>query len=755
MEATPRGSSASPAAKVIGSPGFAHSAAAGSSSPTATPQKLGARRALDFGEGGQHQAGNGKKSQQGSSSSTTALRSPSAIRGNGKTKRSVSFSPSVGGTPEKARRSAARAAATCATSYTGVWAWLGTPVGCLRVDAGVGSPRDDCRCCGDTVETPSWCDAGGESPADNEVNVSAKDLEDAAEMNAKGELGKRRERRAPSPLSLEDVELPRGSSTSPKRVRLPDPVMPVPEAPWSPSALSTCSTPGGVDGLHRKSCSNMWRESISAPARFMAAKAAVKEKKWLRAAVPFCVVFRIMEVVSNGALVSICLWWVPAHLMVWPFLVLWYLPAVSRSGLFWKMCRRQDPEHHCAPWLAPLQFPLLFFTPDDFSWLRMHPMQRGAKRIYLIYIIRVLFCIGLIAACSADGELGETLRPLTRETAEFAPVRRVHRAFRRVPWLIGATKGVLDDAASLGRPAHFLTVFWVTTAEAAIIIGLLWVVLVILLLLCMLVGIIPDRSRSEARLRRVDSISEAIDRAMDLQENDPKACRQALKDLATLPREEGGCQTLEFCGIIAPPSTNPVLVVWLLSFHVLLRIFNVYTYATSGTVVGVVCSIVLACHVCMTTYHIKQMELMDPRAFIREIGKCLRSGIFTPKMFQVLTTDKGVLTLPALLLSIGTLPWTIHDAFGDTASREFFPMLQMSVQVAAFCGLLIATGIFVFEQFDLGIEREGQGYELRHSRTVESLAAGSARTLSEEWRHGSSGAFAPQHLRTTPARGQA
>jgi len=149
-------------------------------------------------------------------------------------------------------------------------------------------------------------------------------------------------------------------------------------------------------------------------------------------------------------------------------------------------------------------------------------------------------------------------------------------------------------------------------------------------------------------------------------------------------------------------------------FHFFLRMFNVCTYASSWTMNGIICSMVLLGHVILTGLQKWRLGLWSPRAYYTEIKDSLDRGIFTPKLFELLKTDKGVLTLPALVFSLAGLPWSVYLNNHNNA----FQMLQTMCQVIGFLAAIGGSGVFVFQQFDLGVEREGKGYAPRSFSTL-------------------------------------
>lgn len=445
------------------------------------------------------------------------------------------------------------------------------------------------------------------------------------------------------------------------------------------------------------------REKIGLPSRFMAAKAAVKERTTVKALAQFFLMFRILEMCANCGLLAISLWWIEPFVMIFPFLILWYLPAVFRSG-FYEICRKKKGYEAIAwwqPWSAPLCYPILLFAADDFSWLRIHPKQRPALIMYAIYISRVLLLLAVITTCSSDTAAAGACRAIINDAAdadERSPLEHLHKVFAEV--LVGSTADLLINDA--GDPVHFLTVFWAATAELIMTLSLAWVVLASGAVLIAWRCTPRWGARNEALLTRIDCISHAIDRAAKLEV--AEQCMAELRNLEKLDKSQGGCQTFEFTTYLLG-GPNPVLIVGIALLHCLLRFFTAYTFASSYTLSGIVCAAVLFLSAFMTLVRLRAIGLASPSAIVREVRKSLAFGILTPRLYEVLKTDKGVLVLPALIFSLGDLPWTIYlNGHGPK-----FQLAQAICAILGFVETLAGSGSFVFQQFDLGLEVEGLG----------------------------------------------
>jgi len=312
----------------------------------------------------------------------------------------------------------------------------------------------------------------------------------------------------------------------------------------------------------------------------------------------------------------------------------------------------------------------------------------------------------VIPLCSPHGGLSGACRAFINEDSDSegdSPLKRMHEVFYKV--LTGSTLNLLLKESD--HPDHFLTVFWAATAEVIMCMSAFWVVGSVIMVGVSYGGTLVLSSRNEVLLNRIDCIARAIEVAA--LKDDPVQCRRVLENLPNMEEAEGGCMTFEFTTPFHPGKPNPLLVGVMSTFHFLLRGANIYTYGSTLTVNGMICSSVLLVHLVMTIVQKATLGTYGPCSIWKEIKDSLDRGLFTSKLFELMKTDKGVLTLPALVFTLSSLPWTVYT----NGHSDHVQMLQAVGQVLGFVSALVGTGVFTFQQFDLGIEREGQGYAPR------------------------------------------
>merc|ERR1719330_1975708 len=107
---------------------------------------------------------------------------------------------------------------------------------------------------------------------------------------------------------------------------------------------------------------------------------------------------------------------------------------------------------------------------------------------------------------------------------------------------------------------------------------------------------------------------------------------------------------------------NPYFIAGQYYVHSIMQLLSVYTFLSSQTFVGLLGGGILLGHVVSTAYQTYKWDLAEPRAVLREVQLSVARGIYTPKLFELLKTDQGVLTLPALIFSLSALPWSIYSS---------------------------------------------------------------------------------------------
>jgi len=347
------------------------------------------------------------------------------------------------------------------------------------------------------------------------------------------------------------------------------------------------------------------------------------------------------------------------------------------------------------------------FAADDFSWLRIHPNQRSAWGLYAIYVLRVIALLVVIPICSNGApEVCKELRMVNEGRTEHgrSPLVALHEAFAAEK---GELIGVALRWAQTGHSNYkVLTLFWAVTAEVMMCLSILWIVVTVVMVALAWSGSSFVGRRHESLMQRIQCIAKVVEQAMA--SDDAADCRRQLECLGNLEESAGGTTKFALTSASNPFKPNPVMLGVSAQLHIALKLFNAYTFASSSWALNsIVCAVVLLLSVLASYAQQCRLTGGNPCSLFSHIQRSLASGIFTPELLQIVETDKGLLALPALIISVSVLPWTIYQSKSSDATK----VCQAVGQVAGVFASLVGTGIFAFQQFDLGVERQGAATE--------------------------------------------
>jgi len=487
-------------------------------------------------------------------------------------------------------------------------------------------------------------------------------------------------------------------------------VVPDPELTSSSSIKVNCPDTIACqlqDSVQKETSRTAQGANCSPPAQLMAAKAALKEHRCLFIFSLVIQGYRVLEISANCGLLAIMTWWLEPLALAVPFLFLWYLPAVCRCGLVQHTscasAKGRPVGPSWWPWVAPLRYPILMFAADDFSWLRLHPNQRSAWCLYTIYVLRVLALLVVIPVCSSGApEVCKELRMINEDPNQHgrSPLVELHEAFAAKE---GQFIGVALHLAQTGHSDfNVLTIFWAVTAEVVMCLSMVWTVLTIVMVVLAWTGSFVVGRRHECLLQRVRCIAAVVQRAMD--SDDAADCRRQLECLGNLEESAGGTKKFSLTSAFNPFKPNPVMLGVSAQLHIALKLFNAYTFASSSwSPNSIFCSVVLLLSVLASYAQQFWLTGGNPCSIFSHIRRSLASGIFTPELLQIVETDKGLLALPAFVISVSALPWTIYQSPSSLGTK----VCQALGQVAGVFASLVGTGTFAFQEFDLGVERQG------------------------------------------------
>lgn len=391
-------------------------------------------------------------------------------------------------------------------------------------------------------------------------------------------------------------------------------------------------------------------------ARLAAAMAVVRERspcKGLGA-----LMYRVLEVSAHALLPAVMTWVVEPAAIGVVFVLFWYLPAV------W----------HLRSCLKPLAFPLLAFVVDDFSILGLHPTPRDAKVMYRIMVLRVSL---LLAALPL-------LAPITSPLPE--PVRTFF--FDQATWDMFDRRKKLDDYGLLG--AHVaMAPLWITLSASVVILSVLWL-LVAIHMLCVTdcLGMkSPIVGEVSGDLVLVQEIAEEVDATKYLNDKDCHGALQRLKE-----------QYPHFMLTNVFNTIGPAVgfLLRLSSTGMSIGVFVMAAFRDRDDLGLAAGNALSALALCTTmTITLVQLGLRHPEAVFREVRRSWARGVHTEGYLAIVRADKGSQAIPALFVKVYGLPFAATSVFSVLVSWG---------------SILVVVGtvsLFVFQQFDLGIEKEG------------------------------------------------
>lgn len=321
--------------------------------------------------------------------------------------------------------------------------------------------------------------------------------------------------------------------------------------------------------------------------------------------------------------------------------------------LFWYL----PAVHHVGSWKHPLLFPLLNFVVDDFSMFGLHPTPRPALRMYCVMLGRVLFLLAAMVL------LAPPTSPLPESVIHFFGSEQVYQKFQ---------------GDELSRPAYWL---WAILFSAVIVLTLVWILIVLHMLLVHRCHSKPSPIAGQVspELPRVKRIATEVDEANQIENN--SECRRAL----ALVKER--CPTFMLTNIF---NTFGPMMGFLSRLGA--EIWTCVTFFQSGNGYSLLSASLLAITLLITAV---QLGLQRPNPFY-EAKRCWDRGLYTKEYLAIIRADKGAQALPALMIKIYGLPFVSTEK-----------IVSIAVAWGGIIGTIAVVSLFIFQQFDLGIETDG------------------------------------------------
>uniref|UniRef100_A0A7S4UA76 Uncharacterized protein n=1 Tax=Alexandrium monilatum TaxID=311494 RepID=A0A7S4UA76_9DINO len=369
---------------------------------------------------------------------------------------------------------------------------------------------------------------------------------------------------------------------------------------------------------------------------------------------------------AKAVLFSFMTWFVQPVLLTLLFVLLWYLPAVLHNGSFGK----------------PLGYPLLNFVVDDFSFLNIHPTPRSAWNMYAIAAARVFLLLLMIPL------LNPAWSPLPGSVLHLLAHKQVLDIMRE---RLADSKRVL--------PVVYL---WVGLNVFVVVLSVCWLVVTLHMLLvqeCRGVRS-PIRGFIDAELlRSIGSLADEVEAASALE---PSGCRREMQRLQeTHPK----LKIANFFSTFGPA--------WAVILHIGIDVVNIVSFATTGR--DPTRAILLGLAVFITLCYAAQTARVGLRSLYQESVLSWERGLFTESYLAFVRADRGVQTIPALIIINSALPFTVTSAMA-------------SVGALGSVGIAVALVVpFICEQYDYGIERDGADRSFLQGSEVAGEAANGQR----------------------------
>jgi len=339
-----------------------------------------------------------------------------------------------------------------------------------------------------------------------------------------------------------------------------------------------------------------------------------------------------------------------------------------------------------------MQYFLLNFVADDFSFLRLCPAPRNARKLYTcavfrVFVMVVLFCT-LAPVFPGVDPLPAWLAGHIRHTKTIQKMQEMAQRVDSygnssgVGGVVIAVEDLNKDAiiAHVGNIAFDVAIgIAVTTLISSVLF-----IFITLHMLCVkkcFAHYSPlSGTRNAKTIRQIDDLAKEIELIISGDSN-PKQCHQKLLDL----------QESKYPGLYLAKFPQVWGQVIGAGVHCVVDAFNAYNFWKHGDYLRSVCMVLCVLVTC---------GFVSMRGGIRNVYReCMLSwkrGIMTDGYLDVMRADKGMQSVPALLCILSGLPWNPGGAKSIIAA------------VGSVVMNLVVMVPFIFEQFDLGVEREGE-----------------------------------------------
>eukprot|EP00927_Polykrikos_kofoidii_P058978 TRINITY_DN5393_c0_g1_i1.p1 TRINITY_DN5393_c0_g1~~TRINITY_DN5393_c0_g1_i1.p1 ORF type:complete len:608 (+),score=56.02 TRINITY_DN5393_c0_g1_i1:64-1824(+) len=382
------------------------------------------------------------------------------------------------------------------------------------------------------------------------------------------------------------------------------------------------------------------------PARLFSAKTVISETHCIMHLA--VLLYRLLEFCANVLMFCFATWILHPVIYVSAFVLLWYLPATL----------------HMRGWRRPILYPLVNFVVDDFSFHNIHPTPRNATCVYVFAVVRVAFLLVFVPMVAPPH--------FSKFSVPFMSV------FRNEP-AIGQMTKVFYDANSK-QLAKLIVSLTGLAIFLFFVAGIVWI--------CIVVHMLTVRScagyaspicgeKDESMLERIDELGAQLELVSNLE---PKEC------FAELMRLKRTRPKFKHAGFF--PTFGPA---WAVVLHIGLDLFNAFNFFNSGDYWR---TVALAVLVLITIFYVSNLTEHGLLSIYTECKRSWDSGIFTRDYMTFVRADKGIQSIPSLVLTVSGLPFTVSrptDMFGCIGAL-----------VTTTCVLVP----FINREYDYGVEQE-------------------------------------------------
>eukprot|EP00927_Polykrikos_kofoidii_P058980 TRINITY_DN5393_c0_g1_i5.p1 TRINITY_DN5393_c0_g1~~TRINITY_DN5393_c0_g1_i5.p1 ORF type:complete len:602 (+),score=58.18 TRINITY_DN5393_c0_g1_i5:51-1808(+) len=382
------------------------------------------------------------------------------------------------------------------------------------------------------------------------------------------------------------------------------------------------------------------------PARLFSAKTVISEtSRSMHLAV---LLYRLLEFCANVLLFCFATWMLHPVIYMSTFVLFWYLPATL----------------HMRGWRRPILYPLVNFVVDDFSFHNIHPTPRNATCVYVFAVVRVAVLLVFVPMVAPPH--------FSCLSVSFMSVFQNKAAIRELSSIFPAERKKTFE--------HFIVLLWSVASTFFFVAGIVWICIVVHMLIFRSCAGYPSPicgEKDESMLERIDELGAQLELISNLE---PEEC---FAELMRLRRTRPKFEQAGFFATFGP--------LWAIVLHLGLDLFNAFNFFNSSDYWRAAALVFLALITIIYVSNLTEHGLLN---MYTECKRSWDSGIFTRDYMTFVRADKGIHSIPSLVLTVSALPFTIPK-----------PM-----DLCGCLGTLVMTTRalvpFITREYDYGVEQE-------------------------------------------------